>query len=110
MYTVWVRLEIHPGKTDEFLAGIRANARASLRDEPGCLRFDVHRSTDEPHTFHLYEIYADRDAFERDHRNAPHYQRWQKIVAACVVPGTQANTYAEPVFPSDVPEHSGADS
>jgi autoinducer 2-degrading protein len=104
MYTVSVRLEVHPDKLDEFVAGIHANARASLKDEPGCLRFDVHRDRDEPTVFYFYEIYIDRRAFEVAHRSAPHYADWQRVVASCVVTGTQKNTYSEPLFPQDIPE------
>lgn len=105
MYTVFVRLQIQPGSVDEFTAGIQANARATLRDEPGCLRFDVHQDLAMPTTFYLYEIYTNREAFEVAHRQAPHYARWREVVARCVVPGTQQNTYAEPLFPQDIPEH-----
>ena len=61
------------GPVEEFLDGIHANARASVRDEPGCLRFDVHRSTEQPHRFVLYEIYASAVAFYTQHRKEPHY-------------------------------------
>ncbi|ARJ06828.1 antibiotic biosynthesis monooxygenase [Cnuibacter physcomitrellae] len=105
MYTVFVRLQIALEKRDEFVAGIRANARASLADEPGCLRFDVHQDATDPTTFYFYEIYVDEAAFETAHRAAPHYARWREVVAACVVPGTQQNTYALPLFPGDIPEN-----
>lgn len=104
MYVVQVTLEIHEALLEEFLDGIHRNALASLRDEPGCLRFDVLRSTDTRARFYFYEIYRDRRAFEFEHRSAPHYASWQEVVAQCVIPGTQVNTYSAPVFPEDVPE------
>jgi autoinducer 2-degrading protein len=104
MFTVMVELHAHAERIEEFLVGIRANAHASLRDEPGCIRFDVQRSIEDPTRFHLYEIYVDRDAFEVAHRSAPHYADWQEVVRRCVVPGTRHNTYASPVFPQDIPE------
>jgi autoinducer 2-degrading protein len=105
MYTVLVRLEIYPDTLDEFTAGIHANAQATLRDEPGCIRFDVHQDLATPTTFYFYEIYADRQAFEVAHRQAPHYARWRDVVSRCVIPGSQHNTYAEPLFPQDIPEN-----
>ena len=63
MFTVLVDLQVRPERLEEFLEGIRINSRASLRDEPGCLRFDVHQHADDPHRFVLYEIYADQAAF-----------------------------------------------
>lgn len=104
MYTVWVRLEVHPDKIDEFTEGIHTNALASLNDEPGCIRFDVHRAINEPNIFYFYEIYRDQAAFEIEHRSAPHYARWQEVVRSCVVKGTQVNTFAQPLFPADIPE------
>ncbi|SDO08597.1 Quinol monooxygenase YgiN [Klenkia soli] len=98
MFTVLVDLTIHPEHMDEFITGIRANARASLRDEAGCLRFDVHRRRDEPFRFFLHEVYLDEHAFYTEHRAAPHYAAWQRVAQRCVVPGTHHNTFGEPVL------------
>jgi autoinducer 2-degrading protein len=104
MFTVIVNLTVRPEFLEEFIAGIHSNARASLRDEPGCLRFDVHQSTDKPHEFVLYEIYADAHAFYVAHRQAPHYAAWRTVANRCVQPGGHRNTFAEPAFPEDIPE------
>lgn len=104
MYTVIVTLDVREDRIDEFLAGIHANARASLESEPGCIRFDVQRSVDPSSRFHFYEIYRDRVAFEEEHKSAAHYRAWQTVVQRCVVPGSQHNVYAEPAFPDDIPE------
>jgi autoinducer 2-degrading protein len=90
--------------TDRFLRAIGANARASLRDEPGCLRFDVHRDLQDPDHYFLYEIYADERAFQEGHRNAPQFARWREEAAACLAPGSQVNTLGVPLFPNDLPE------
>ncbi len=104
MHTVFVTLDVLADRLDEFVEGIHANAIASLRDEPGCLRFDVHRSVDDPTRFYFYEIYRDREAFEVEHRAAPHYAIWRGVIERCVAPGTQHNTYASPAFPDEIPE------
>lgn len=104
MFTVIVALDIHDDRLDEFLVGVHVNAEATLRDEPGCIRFDVHRSLDQPNRFYFYEIYTDREAFEVVHRSAPHYEAWREVVARCVVPGSHSNVYAAPSFPDDIPE------
>jgi len=105
MYAVIVNLRVQPGWLDDFLTGIHANALASLRDEPGCLRFDVQQQVDDPHAFVLYEIYASQAAFEVDHRQAPHYAAWRQVTAQCVVPGSHVNTFYTPAFPADIPEN-----
>jgi autoinducer 2-degrading protein len=96
MWTVMVDLRVRGDRIDEFLAAIRENAYASVRDEPGCLRFDVHRGIDDPHRFLLHEVYRDRDAFETEHRAAAHYATWQAAAERCLV-GARQNTYYEPV-------------
>ena len=49
-----VKLTIHEGRMDEFLEVVRAHGEKSLALEPGCLRFDVLRPADAPHTVFLY--------------------------------------------------------
>ncbi|MGN9785338.1 putative quinol monooxygenase [Nonomuraea sp. ZG12] len=103
MLVVIVTLQIRPGKLQDFLDGIAANARAT-RDEPGCLRFDVQRSADDPHRFLLYKIYRDEAAFHQEHRSAPHYPSWRAAAAECVEAGGHVNTFWLPAFPEDLPE------
>ncbi|MFF5986604.1 putative quinol monooxygenase [Prauserella flavalba] len=98
MFTVIVSLRIRPDKVETFLRGIRDNAHASLRDEPGCLRFDVHRTLADPHRFVLHEIYTDEQAFFTAHRSAPHYAAWRAVAAECVEEGEHVNTFCEPMF------------
>jgi len=99
MFAVVVNLKVKENMIETFLQGIAINARASLRDEPGCLRFDVHRSADDPSRFLLYEIYEDEEAFFVAHRSAPHYSEWVEIADRCVVPGSQADCGYRPAFP-----------
>jgi autoinducer 2-degrading protein len=95
MYTLFVTLDVHPDKVDDFVEAITTNATASLRDEPGCQTFDVHRDIETPTRFYLYEIYVDEDAFRIAHRGTPHYARWQKAAKACVIDGSHKNTVAD---------------
>jgi (4S)-4-hydroxy-5-phosphonooxypentane-2,3-dione isomerase len=105
VYTVWVQLDVQPDRIDEFTDAIHANALASLHDEPGCLRFDVHADTTDLYRFYFYEIYVDREAFEVAHRGASHYARWVEAEAECIVPGSKTLLLSAPLFPDDVPEH-----
>ena len=45
MITLIVSLQVEPGHLDEFLAAIDQNAERSFTDEPGCLYFDVARTS-----------------------------------------------------------------
>jgi (4S)-4-hydroxy-5-phosphonooxypentane-2,3-dione isomerase len=104
MYTVIVNLQVKPDMVDAFLEAMGENSRASRRDEPGCLRFDVHRDNDDPTHFVLYELYADERAFTEGHRSAPHYEKWRAASAELLEPGGQVNTFATPAFFEDLPE------
>lgn len=104
MLTVIVRFTVPTGRMEESLEGLRVNAQRSLRDEPGCLRFDVHRSRDNDHEVLLYEIYEDEEAFEAGHRGSAHYAAWREVVARCVPDGGHVNTFGVPAFPEDLPE------
>lgn len=77
-HVVTVAFRTHPGRGADFLPLMRENARASVADEPGCLRFDVclpvggEGGGDGSEVF-LYELYADRAAFDA-HLASPHYR------------------------------------
>jgi quinol monooxygenase YgiN len=92
-FSVWVELEVQPGKLDQFLAGITANQAATLA-EPGCKYFDVVRLEREGQWFGFYEIYENEDAFYKEHRTYPHYLSWREVVAETVVAGSQQITPA----------------
>ena len=85
-------MEVRPERREEFLAGMTANAEASVRDEPGCLRFDVSAVAADPNRFFLYEIYTDAAAFEA-HKAAPHFARWRSVAEQVVE--SQLNTAGE---------------
>ena len=83
MFAVVVRIETKAGTMASFLPLMMENARASLRDEPGCLRFDVLTDADRPDEVMLYELYEDAAAFDA-HRETPHYARFDAGVAEMV--------------------------
>lgn len=94
MFALIVTLKVRPESRDDFLRAIAANAEASVRDEPGCRRFDVCQDQDHAESFILYEVYEDAGAFE-EHRRTPHFQAWRLAAAQCLVPGSQHNVSAE---------------
>jgi autoinducer 2-degrading protein len=80
-----VSLDVRPEKRDEFLQAIRTNAGASVRDEPGCIRFDVLELTESKNRFVLYEVYEDEEAIAM-HRSSAHYTQWRAAASECLVP------------------------
>ena len=75
-FVILVEFRLKPGTRDRFLDVARADALASVRDEPGCRRFDLLVPEDDPDAVWLYEIYADADAFDA-HLETPHLKRFQ---------------------------------
>ena len=63
-YVITVDFYLHTGTLEPFLKLIKENAHKSLTDEPGCDRFDVLIEKGAPDHIVLYEIYADRAAFD----------------------------------------------
>ncbi len=98
MYTVLVAIRVRPDQVEAFETAIAENAAASVRDETGCLVFEVHQSTANPLDYLLYEIYTDEQAFTIDHKAGPHYAAWQASAARCLEPGGRTNTYYRPVL------------
>ena len=80
MYVVIVDIQIKPEHRAAFVEEMLANARASLHDEPGCVRFDVVEDEADANHLILYEIYRDRAAFEQDHLKRDHFLKWRDAV------------------------------
>ena len=46
---------------------------------PGCLRFDVYQTSDDPSLLWFYEVYTDEEAFRR-RTDAPQARQWAETV------------------------------
>ncbi|RUW60724.1 putative quinol monooxygenase [Mesorhizobium sp. M7A.F.Ca.US.008.03.1.1] len=71
-FVIIVDFRLKEGALAAFRPMIDANATASVRDEPGCRRFDVVEPEEEPGRILIYEIYDDAAAFEY-HCRTPHF-------------------------------------
>ncbi len=79
MYALVVTIDIKPGQKDPFIAAMLDDARGSVHNEPGCIRFDIIQDEHDVNRIYLYEVYADRAAFDA-HMNTPHFLAWQDTV------------------------------
>ena len=95
MFSLVVQMTVRPGRREEFLAGMAANAEASVRDESGCLRFDVCSVDGDADRFLLYELYRDAEAFAA-HKATPHFAEWRTVAARVLE--SQANTPGELLY------------
>ena len=80
-FVVLVRFVLEPGMCPEFEALVLENARASVRDEPGCRRFDVLKPRSGGDEIVLYEIYDNQAAFAA-HKSMPHYLAFKEATGA----------------------------
>lgn len=83
MFVILVEFQIKADRLDEFLALVNENAEQSLRDEAGCLRFDVLTPVGGESMVLLYEIYDGHEAFEI-HRASPHFQEFDAATGEMV--------------------------
>jgi len=98
MLALLVKVRIKPDQRDRFLKAIEADALASERDEPGCIRFNVLQQADDPNVYVFYEVYRDQAAIDA-HRAAPHYDIWRR--AADTLDGPVEATRCETVYPAE---------
>ena len=99
MISIFVTIKIKSGFFDRFLDAVYDDAKGSVRDEEGCFRFDVLKSSSDPNVIHLYEVYRDSTALD-EHRRAPHYVKWRSTVEPWF-DGPPERVEMETRFPSD---------
>jgi len=80
MYCIIVKTQLKPGTRKAFLSAMLINAEASVRDETGCIAFDVLESRDEPDTFYLYELYVSANALAA-HKETLHFREAHALVS-----------------------------
>lgn len=83
MFSIFVKNEVKNGCREQYLSIMKSNAQASVRDEKGCMVFDVLIDQENDHTFYLYEIYADEAALAQ-HKQMPHYLESRKLLGDMV--------------------------
>lgn len=82
-YVVLPSFEVEEGSLNAFLTAARADAAASLADEPGCLQFDIAVDRDaSPVRVIFYEVYTDRAAFDL-HLETPHLAAFRDSLHLC---------------------------
>jgi len=86
-FVIVVDFRIKPGEMKNFRRLIDENARASVKNEKGCSRFDVCADPKDANRILLYEIYDDRAAFDA-HVKTPHFLAFNDASAALVAEKT----------------------
>jgi (4S)-4-hydroxy-5-phosphonooxypentane-2,3-dione isomerase len=99
MFIAAVHVYVKPDKVDEFKHLIRANYEGSIA-EPGCLRFDVAQSKEDPTAFLLWECYVDEAARDA-HRETAHYQAFKATMPELMSKDRRSDLYEGVYIDSD---------
>lgn len=92
-FAVCVTFTIDPDDMTVFLPLMNANAGQSLRDEPGCLQFDVLTDPSRPGEVFLYERYTDAAAFDV-HLASDHFRTFDQATGGMII-NKVVKTYAQ---------------
>ena len=71
MYVIIASMKIKEGHKEAFIEALLEDAKASVRDEVDCFRFDVIQDAGDSNLVWLYEVYKDEAAFQT-HLKSPH--------------------------------------
>jgi quinol monooxygenase YgiN len=82
MFVNAVDLDIVPADREAFLAAIKENGAATVK-EPGCKRFDIINLNSDPNHFFLYEVY-DSEAALKSHRETDHFKKYMATTGKMV--------------------------
>jgi (4S)-4-hydroxy-5-phosphonooxypentane-2,3-dione isomerase len=77
-----IDLDIAPAEIDKYLAAIKENGAASVK-EPGCREFNIMVSATDPNHVFLFEVY-DNDAAAQAHRTTEHFKKYAATTATMV--------------------------
>jgi len=83
MCVVTVVFSVKPEHAVDFERSVIEQARNSLKFEADCHRFDVAVRNNDRSTYFLYELYADKTAFET-HLKIPHFKLFDDDTASWV--------------------------
>ena len=86
-----IEAQVKPEMRERFLEAIRDDSEHSVRDEPGCLRFDVLQDAEDENKFYYYEVYRD-EASLAAHRQTPHFARYAAASPELLVQPTVGHT------------------
>jgi autoinducer 2-degrading protein len=73
MITIAALIRAQEGKADRIEEEFRKMTVEVQNNEPGNLKYIVHRSIDDPNRFFVYEIYKDEEAIKA-HTSTPHFK------------------------------------
>jgi quinol monooxygenase YgiN len=86
-----VSIRVKPG-SNQALEAAFLELSALTRLEPGCITYQLHRSTQDPLDYFLYERYVDESAL-RFHQATDHFSRIVKGIIPSLLEGREITQY-----------------
>jgi (4S)-4-hydroxy-5-phosphonooxypentane-2,3-dione isomerase len=83
LFIAAVEYDIVPGQVDNFLAALKENGAASVK-EPGCRELDIAVSQKDPNHVFLFEVYDNAAAVEA-HTATEHFKKYKAATKDMVV-------------------------
>ena len=83
LFIAAVEYDVVPGKVDDFLAALKENAAASVK-EPGCRELNVTVSQKDPNHVFIFEVY-DNVAAAEAHVATEHFKKYKAATKDLVV-------------------------
>jgi (4S)-4-hydroxy-5-phosphonooxypentane-2,3-dione isomerase len=74
LYINAVNLDIAPGQIDKFLAALKENGAAAVK-EPGCREFNITVAQNDPNHVFIFEVYDSAAALDA-HRATDHFKKF----------------------------------
>jgi quinol monooxygenase YgiN len=75
LYVNAVDIDVVPGEIDRYLAALKENGAAAVKQEPGCHTFDITVSQTDPNHVFIFEVYDSAAALEA-HRTTDHFKKY----------------------------------
>ena len=100
MQAIVATIQLKPEFRDQFVDALVDNAKGSVKNELGCLRFDVVQDLEDSNRIHVYEVYRDQAAIDT-HRQGPEFLKMHDIVKEHWFASKTVMHQCSTVFPTD---------
>jgi (4S)-4-hydroxy-5-phosphonooxypentane-2,3-dione isomerase len=78
-----VDIDVVPGQIDNYLAALKENGAAAVKQEPGCHEFNITVSQKDPNHVFIFEVYDSAAALDA-HRQTDHFKKYAAITKEMV--------------------------
>ena len=78
LYINAVDIDVVPGQIDNYLAALKENGAAAVKQESGCREFNITVSQKDPNHVFIFEVYDNAAALDA-HRQTDHFKKYAAV-------------------------------